>query len=176
MDRRLLIPLLLLAVSCGASAPSAKYAKDSYDDYSGENSNYSVAKVEMDPKGPQNYSSIIDYLKGRVPGLIIGSSQGTNSQPSIIIRGEGSFNSGNSPLFVVDGSATDNIMNIDPNDVYTVDVLKDASTAIYGSRGANGVIVIKTKSGREAEKARLDAEKAARAAAKAAKAASKAKR
>jgi len=63
----------------------------------------------------------------------------------IIIRGIGSINSSNDPLILVDGSEITDLSTINPNDVKSVDVLKDASSSIYGVRGANGVILITTK-------------------------------
>ena len=65
---------------------------------------------------------------------------------SIRIRGERSINSSNEPLIIVDGMETSDISDISPEEVQTIDVLKDASTtALYGSRGANGVILITTR-------------------------------
>ena len=63
----------------------------------------------------------------------------------IIIRGIGSINSSNDPMILVDGSEITDLSTINPNDVKSVDVLKDASSSIYGVRGANGVILITTK-------------------------------
>ena len=90
-------------------------------------------------------------LQGRVSGVQITQ---TNAEPggniSIRIRGTNSINSGNQPLFVVDGFPISGDLNsINPGDIETMDVLKDASaTAIYGSRGANGVVMITTKRGK----------------------------
>ena len=87
-------------------------------------------------------------LQGQVAGVqIIGSGQ-PGTQPSVRIRGTGSIIGGAEPLYVVDGILTNDITNINPSDIINVDILKDASsTAIYGSRGANGVIIITTKMG-----------------------------
>jgi TonB-linked SusC/RagA family outer membrane protein len=69
--------------------------------------------------------------------------------PTVRVRGIGSISAGSDPLYVVDGYPVDNIQMLNPNDIETIDVLKDASaTAIYGSRGANGVILITTKRGK----------------------------
>ncbi len=71
-----------------------------------------------------------------------------HSPPQIRIRGIGSISAGGSPLYVVDGFPTGNIENLNPNDIESIDILKDASaTAIYGSRGSNGVVIINTKRG-----------------------------
>lgn len=99
-------------------------------------------------------SNIGSALQGRVAGLEIqraGSTPGSGNQ--IRIRGERSINGSNDPLIVLDGIPFDGGLNdINPNDIASVDVLKDASaTAIYGSRGANGVILISTKKGKSGE-------------------------
>ena len=89
-------------------------------------------------------------LSGRVAGVQVKLSDGKpGSSPQIRIRGVGSISAGVDPLFVVDGFPTDNIQSLNPNDIETLDILKDASaTAIYGSRGSNGVIIITTKRGK----------------------------
>lgn len=84
-------------------------------------------------------------LQGKVAGLTVVNSGGAGSQPVIRIRGISSTNSA-SPLFVVDGLLQDNIDFLNPADIETIDLLRDASSsAIYGLRGANGVIAITTK-------------------------------
>jgi TonB-linked SusC/RagA family outer membrane protein len=87
-------------------------------------------------------------LQGQVAGVqIVGSGQ-PGSQPSVRIRGTGSILGGAEPLYVVDGVLTNDITNINTTDIINIDILKDASsTAIYGSRGANGVVIITTKMG-----------------------------
>ena len=87
-------------------------------------------------------------LQGKAAGVQIISSGQPGSSPVVRIRGTGSALGGTAALFVVDGVLTDDISNINTADIVNVDVLKDASaTAIYGSRGANGVIIITTKRG-----------------------------
>ena len=95
-------------------------------------------------------TSVANALQGKVAGMRIASADGAPGAAfNINIRGNTSFNSSSSPLYVIDGMVTD-IMNVSPGEIETIDVLKDASsTAIYGSRGANGVVVITTKSGRK---------------------------
>jgi TonB-dependent SusC/RagA subfamily outer membrane receptor len=81
------------------------------------------------------YSNIYDMIRGKVPGVdVVGNS--------ITIRGVGSLNLSSDPLFVVDGVAVSSIDNINPREVKSITVLKGASAAIYGNRGANGVILI----------------------------------
>jgi TonB-dependent SusC/RagA subfamily outer membrane receptor len=92
------------------------------------------------------YSNIYDLLNGMFPGVqVIGKS--------IVIRGINTINSGTDPLFVVDGTVVSSIDHISPHDVKTISVLKGAESAIYGSRGANGVILIELiKAGDSLEK------------------------
>src|SRR5918993_792240 len=97
-------------------------------------------------------------LQGKVSGVSVVSSSGEpGAANGITIRGPGGIRTGSTPLFVVDGMALDNTTTgggdplnfINPQDIETIDVLKDASaTAIYGSRGANGVIIITTRKGK----------------------------
>jgi TonB-linked SusC/RagA family outer membrane protein len=89
-------------------------------------------------------------LKGNVTGLDIGYTNSAGSSPSMLVRGQKSISGSNDPLVVVDGVIyMGSINDINPNDIATYDVLKDAtSAAVYGSRSANGVIMITTKKGR----------------------------
>ncbi|HEY5464463.1 MAG TPA: TonB-dependent receptor [Hanamia sp.] len=87
-------------------------------------------------------------IQGKVAGVQIISSGAPGSAPDVRIRGVGSILGGAAPLYVVDGIITDDIRNINNNDILSVDILKDASsTAIYGARAANGVVLITTKAG-----------------------------
>lgn len=102
----------------------------------------------------------LDQVQGKVAGLVIIQGGGDpNQNASIRLRGQTSITGSQTPLFVVDGVALDDpnqFQNIPPGDIESYDVLKDASaTAIYGSRGANGVIIVNTKQGR-AGKAQVD--------------------
>jgi len=111
----------------------------------------SVASVPMSDLKNVPVMRADQMLQGRVSGVQITQ---TNAEPggnvSIRIRGTNSINSGNEPLFVVDGfPGAGDLNTINPSDIESIDVLKDASaTAIYGSRGANGVIIITTKKGK----------------------------
>lgn len=87
-------------------------------------------------------------LQGKAAGVQIISSGEPGSSPIVRVRGVSSAIAGTATLFVVDGILTDDISNINTNDIVSMDILKDASsTAIYGARGANGVIIITTKKG-----------------------------
>lgn len=92
--------------------------------------------------------SAFDAVQGRLSGVQILTNGGPGAGYDIRIRGVSTFSSGTQPLFVVDGQQLENIDNIDPNDIQSFEVLKDGATAaIYGSRGANGVVLITTKTG-----------------------------
>ena len=95
------------------------------------------------PPSKTQYTSIIDLLR-RQPGLII-SGAGTGQMPSILVRGVGSNSSETQPLIVVDGVFTEDITYLHPEEVYNIEVIKDGTAAMYGMRGANGVIEITTK-------------------------------
>ncbi|MGK6352061.1 SusC/RagA family TonB-linked outer membrane protein [Parapedobacter sp. DT-150] len=94
-------------------------------------------------------TNALQGMKGRVAGVNVFLNSGSPSgSPRILIRGLGTINSSSNPLFVVDGVAMENIQFLNPNDIERMEVLKDASsTAIYGARGANGVILITTRRG-----------------------------
>jgi TonB-linked SusC/RagA family outer membrane protein len=109
----------------------------------------SVASVGEDQLRDLPVSSTAEALTGRLAGVQITRSEGSpDAEVKIRVRGGGSITQDNSPLYIVDGFPVSSIDDIPPNDIKSIDVLKDASsTAIYGSRGANGVVIITTKSG-----------------------------
>jgi TonB-dependent starch-binding outer membrane protein SusC len=95
-------------------------------------------------------NSAEEALAGRLAGVQVTGSEGSpDAQVQIRVRGGGSITQDNSPLYVVDGIIVDNALStLSPQDIESIDVLKDASaTAIYGARGANGVVIITTKGG-----------------------------
>lgn len=91
-----------------------------------------------------------EALTGRLAGVQIAATEGSpDAALKIRVRGGGSITGDNTPLFIVDGFPVANISDIAPGDIESIDVLKDASsTAIYGSRGANGVVIVTTKNGK----------------------------
>src|SRR5690606_13249749 len=95
-------------------------------------------------------ANIIESIQGKVPGVDITRSSGSaSSGVSMTVRGNRSITAQNGPLFIVDGVQYSNIQDINPNDIESMEILKDASsTAIYGSRGANGVVIVTTKKGK----------------------------
>ena len=111
----------------------------------------SVSKVGNENISKKNVSNVIQALTGEAAGVrVITTSGQPGSEPSIRIRGFGSVSGNREPLYVLDGVPfTGNVSAINPDDIESMNVLKDATaTAIYGSRGANGVVLIQTKKGR----------------------------
>ncbi|HTN35505.1 MAG TPA: SusC/RagA family TonB-linked outer membrane protein, partial [Arachidicoccus sp.] len=94
-------------------------------------------------------TSVLQAIQGRLAGVNVTITEGgPDAAMNVRVRGGGSITQDNSPLYIVDGFQVANINDIAPQDIKTIDVLKDAaSTAIYGAQGANGVILITTKSG-----------------------------
>lgn len=90
-------------------------------------------------------------MQGRAAGVLVTqNSARPGGAATIRIRGTGSVNAGNTPLYVVDGFPTNSINDINPSDIESIEILKDASsTAIYGSRGSNGVVIVTTKRGKK---------------------------
>lgn len=111
----------------------------------------SISKVKMDNIDQGNDFNPIKMLQGRVSGVNISSASGTPGEaPNVTVRGIGSISGGSSPLYVVDGIPSEKYPNLNPNDIESMEVLKDASAAaIYGSRANAGVILITTKSGKQ---------------------------
>lgn len=108
----------------------------------------SVSSSQITQRQPKD---LADALQGQAPGLQIAQSSGRpGADASIRIRGIGTLQGGADPLYIVDGAQGVDISGLNPNDIESVEILKDAaSAAIYGSRSANGVIIITTKKGRE---------------------------
>jgi len=117
----------------------------------------SVVSVNSDEIIKTPMPRVDQALQGKIAGVNISNNKAQpGSDATILIRGANSINGNNSPLIVVDGVLGVELNMISPNDIETIDILKDASaTAIYGSRGSNGVIIITTKKG-HAGKVRFD--------------------
>jgi TonB-dependent starch-binding outer membrane protein SusC len=110
-----------------------------------------VGSVGADVIAAAPVSSALEAIQGRVAGINISSSEGSpDAQIVVRVRGGGSITGDNSPLYIVDGFPVTSIADIAPQDIESIDVLKDASsTAIYGARGANGVILVTTKNSKD---------------------------
>lgn len=141
-----LLAILLIAGSCSTlknlyipdgTDPGEEEINIGYQKIKKKDSTAATAKLNVE-RG-SGYSNIYEYLQGRVAGVeVVGTS--------IRIRGDHSINSSNEPLLIVDGMEVSDISDLSPDEVESIDVLKDAATtALYGSRGANGVILITTR-------------------------------
>lgn len=118
----------------------------------------SISTIKAEDINRTPASQPLQALQGKVPGLQVVTSGGPGSMPTIRIRGIGSFpgRENEAPLFVVDGMFFDNIDFLNPSDIASISVMKDASAAaIYGVRAANGVVLIETKSGQYNQKAEI---------------------
>ena len=121
---------------------------------------FTGSAVEIDSKDITSHvtSTATNALVGKVAGITATSSSGApGSAPTIRIRGIGSYAASSTPLYIVDGVPTEvSVANINPEDIESMSVLKDASaSAIYGNRGANGVVIITTKKAKNNQEAEI---------------------
>jgi len=141
---------VLSLISCGTSREGTRVDNQvhntGYGKVSKRTSTTSINTVERDQIMDNNNTSVLDMLR-RVPGVVIGGGN------SITIRGASSLHMSTEPLFVVDGVTVGTgyraVSAMNPRNIKRISVLKGPAASIYGSRGANGVIVIETKSGRD---------------------------
>ena len=121
--------IALLVCSCG----TGKYVSKSDDD----TNTYSSTKIKVDNNAAA-YKDIYEYLQGKVPGVqIVGTS--------IRIRGMSTRTGNPDALIILDGMEVSDVSDVSPADIASVEVLKDSEATLYGMRGANGVVIIKTK-------------------------------
>ena len=119
----------------------------------------SAQAVDADAIDKKNATEISKALAGEVAGVqVVNTSGQPGTNATLVIRGVGSLNGSTTPLYVVDGVTYDgDISSIDPGDIASTTILKDATaTSLYGSRGANGVVVITTKKGNSGEEGKID--------------------
>lgn len=169
------IPVVITLAACGSARnlPEKNGENESgfqseevdigYGSSTRQDLGFAVNKLEVDDITVRSYQSIAEYLRSRVPGIEV------NYNGTIRIRGQNALIGPSEALIVVDGVICDNINSINPSDVHSVQVLKDGSASIYGSRGADGVVLITTKAGYQQEQDRIAARKAEKEARKAAK-------
>ena len=110
----------------------------------------STIRLEDSPIALSPNTNALQVLRGNVSGVNVGAQNSPGTTPSILVRGQNSINGSNDPLIVLDGIIyLGSMTDINTDDISTIDVLKDASAAaVYGSRAANGVVVITTKKGK----------------------------
>ena len=118
----------------------------------------SVAVVQTKELKTSSDTDPMRALQGKVPGMTITSNGSPVGAGTVRIRGGGSFNTSQDPLFIIDGvPTTTNLNTLNMNDIESMQVLKDAASAsIYGSRAANGVIIITTRNGKKGDKVNVD--------------------
>ena len=168
----LFVAAVFLAASCGSTKDTVNTGSEQVDVGYGttdkDQLTYAVSSLKMDENEAGVYTNMYDYLRGKVPGVYVGPE---NSMSSISVRGVSTVNGSTVPLVMLDGMEINDLDAVSPYDVYSVSVLKDSSSSIYGVRGANGVILITTKGAhqqQEAEEAAKKKEKEAKRAARAA--------
>ncbi|MBQ8046474.1 MAG: TonB-dependent receptor [Prevotella sp.] len=111
----------------------------------------SVGVVDMEEAKKTAATNIYEMLQGQVPGISVSTTSQPGAMSHVQIRGVGSFNTVG-PLYVLDGMIVNDVNHLNPNEIESMQVLKDASAAaIYGARGANGVILIETKKGKKGQ-------------------------
>ncbi|MBN2611293.1 MAG: TonB-dependent receptor [Bacteroidales bacterium] len=117
----------------------------------------SVSKLDEEAIRSKPVSSLESALQGQVSGVTVVNTGSPGTSPTVRIRGIGSVNYNSDPLYVIDGMPVGNLNNFDIKDIESITILKDAaSAAIYGSRAANGVVLITTKSGKNTGKMTLN--------------------
>ncbi len=111
----------------------------------------SISKINADAIENRPITRVEQALQGQMAGVSVRSTSGApGSDITVSVRGVASINGESTPLYVVDGVPIDNLSGINPSDIKSIDVLKDAaSAAIYGSRGSNGVVLVTTKNGKK---------------------------
>ena len=146
--KRFLCIIMAAAVVCGCSSSvqmqggskKKNMVNNGYQEFDKDKAASSITKLEPKSQEISGYTNIIQYIEGRVAGVYV------NESGELRIR-----NAEGEPLFIVDGASVFDISYLNPNDVQSINVLKGSETAIYGSQGENGVIVITTKKGPDTE-------------------------
>ena len=152
--RRTLLACLVAAGGCQSypggpvlPTPNGTEVNVGYGTQDKRDVNGAVAKADGDKLMQSSPRTVADMLVGRFAGVEV--VQLANGGTSIRIRGSRSFKGNQEPLFVLDGMPQHNggatLADLDPHDIKSIEVLKDAGAAVYGSRGANGVILISTR-------------------------------
>ncbi|MEJ5103057.1 SusC/RagA family TonB-linked outer membrane protein [Chryseobacterium sp. MYb328] len=121
------------------------YGKQKKSDVSG-----SITTVKSDVLQDKPVASVELALQGKAPGVQVANTGGrSGNETKISIRGNGSLSASNNPLYIIDGVPQESLGNLSPEDISSMEILKDAaSAAIYGSRASNGVVLVETKGGR----------------------------
>ena len=146
----------LIGISCGSATmiPVEKNEDEAYIGFGTidrDNLAFTVSEAKFTQADEDMFDNIFDYIRNKVPGVVVGNA-GVVEVPHIEIRGRRMIkeDAQGEPLFLVDGVEYPSIETLNPHEVYSVQVLKDAAASAYGSRGANGVIMFTTKVAHEA--------------------------
>lgn len=148
-----ILSAIAVLCSCGSTRMPSRNSDNEivdlgYSKESRKNSTGATSRINAEDEINPGYNNMYEYLQGRVAGVVVNGDP-SSGECSITIRGVKSILMDSEPLILLDGQEISDLMSVSPDTVASVDVLKDASsTAIYGSRGANGVILIRTKSPR----------------------------
>ena len=172
MKRSVLYVFLPFVIaSCGTlnqvQFETTKYEEESVDVGFGQatrnNLAFSVSEAKMTEAVENIYMDIFDFLRNNIPGVVVSQTEMVGDVPHIEVRGNRSiFETQGEPLFLLDGREYPNIQDIRPEHIHSVQVLAGPSASAYGSRGANGVIMFKSKAAYEAEQAEAARKKAER--------------
>ena len=128
---------------------------------------FSVSETKMTEAVENIYMDIFEFLRNNIPGVVVSQTEMVGDVPHIEVRGNRSiFETQGEPLFLLDGREYPNIQDLRPEHIHSVQVLAGPSASAYGSRGANGVIMFKSKAAYETEQAELARKKAERQARK----------
>lgn len=140
---KVLLAIVIACASCGTATRIESNSQDEeidigYGTTTRKRNTNSVSKLKVKDEEMASYTSIFEYLRGRVAGVVVEGEE-------VYIRGVSTIYGNTQPAFIVDGLEVSSIKYLNPMDVDTITVLKDASASIYGVRGANGAILITTK-------------------------------
>lgn len=167
--------MLTAVVSCGTARQMQQEQSNAdqdmvdlgYGQVSRNNLAFSVSEAKMNEAVENVYMDIFDFLRNNIPGVVVSQTEMAGDVPHIEVRGNRSiFGTQGEPLFLLDGSEYPNIQDLRPEQIHSVQVLAGPSASAYGSRGANGVIMFKSKVAYEAEQAEQARRKAERQARK----------
>lgn len=123
-----------------------------YGKSSRKNLSSAISTIKADDLNRGAITDVGQLMQGKVPGLNISASGDPNRPAAVVLRGASTLNSSQSPFYVIDGIPGADISTIAPDDIASIDILKDAAaTAIYGNRAANGVIMVTTKRGKKGQ-------------------------
>lgn len=137
---KIVIPTCILGTSNQSLLENDDVVNIGYGTTTKKHSATSTTRIDSKGVDKQIYSNIYDMIRGKIPGVIVNGT-------SIIIRGTNTINLSSEALLVVDGQIVKELSFISPTEVKSIDVLKGSDATIYGSRGANGVVLITLKKG-----------------------------